>query len=75
MFASKVMPLLFDTLSRFVVAFLLMSKCLLYGCRNHPVILEPKSHNKRPQENPTGSMVIILKDFLQLYLYIHIILI
>ena len=37
-FVSKMMSLLFNTLSRFVVAFLPRSKCLL----NSAVILEPK---------------------------------
>ena len=43
-FVSKVMFLLFNTLSRFVIAFLLRSKCLLIFWLLLPstVILEPK---------------------------------
>ena len=42
-FVSKVMPLLFNTLSRFVIAFLPKSKNLLISCLQSPstVILEP----------------------------------
>ena len=41
---GKVMSLLFNTLSRFVIAFLLRSKCLLISQLQSPsaVILEPK---------------------------------
>ena len=41
---DKVMSLLFNTLSRFVIAFILRSKCLLILCMQSPsaVILEPK---------------------------------
>ena len=43
-FVGKVMPLLFNTLSRFVIAFLPGSKCLLISWLQSPsaVILEPK---------------------------------
>ena len=43
-FVSKVMSLLFNTLSRFVIAFLPRSKHLLISCLQSPsaVILEPK---------------------------------
>ena len=43
-FVSKVMSLLFNTLSNFVIAFLLSSKCLLISWLQSPsiVILEPK---------------------------------
>ena len=43
-FVSKVMSLLFNTLSRFVIAFLPRSKCLLISWLQTPsaVILEPK---------------------------------
>ena len=43
-FAGKSMSLLFNTLSRFVIAFLSMSKCLLVLWLQSPstVILEPK---------------------------------
>ena len=43
-FVSKVMPLLFNMLSRFVIAFLPRSKCLLISWQQSPsaVILEPK---------------------------------
>ena len=43
-FVGKVMSLLFNTLSRFVVAFLPRSKCLLISWLQSPiaVILEPK---------------------------------
>jgi len=43
-FVSKVMSLLFNMLSRFVIAFLLRSKCLLISWLQSPsaVILEPK---------------------------------
>ena len=43
-FISKVMSLLFNTLSRFVIAFLPRSKCLLISWLQSPsaVILEPK---------------------------------
>ena len=43
-FLSKVMYLLFNMLSRFVIAFLPMSKCLLISWLQSPsaVILEPK---------------------------------
>ena len=47
-FVSKVMSLLFNTLSRFVIAFLPWSKCLLISCLQSPSaeILEPKEINK-----------------------------
>ena len=43
-FAGKVMSLLFNTLSRFVIAFLPRRKCLLLSWLQSPsvVILEPK---------------------------------
>ena len=43
-FVSKVVSLLFNTLSRFVIAFLQRSKCLLISWLHSPsiVILEPK---------------------------------
>ena len=43
-FVGKVMTLLFNMLSRFVIAFLPMSKCLLISWLQSPsaVILEPK---------------------------------
>ena len=43
-FVRKVMSLLFNTLSRFVIAFLPRSKCLLISLLQLPsaVILEPK---------------------------------
>ena len=43
-FVGKVMSLLFNKLSRFVIAFLPMSKCLLISWLQSPsaVILEPK---------------------------------
>ena len=43
-FVGKSMSLLFNTLSRFVIAFLSMSKCLLVLWLQSPstVILEPK---------------------------------
>ena len=43
-FAGKVMSLLFDMLSRLVIAFLIRSKCLLISWLQSPstVILEPK---------------------------------
>ena len=43
-FVSKVIYLLFNTLSRFVIAFLLRSKCLLISWLQSPsvVILQPK---------------------------------
>ena len=43
-FVGKVMSLLFDMLSRFVIAFLQRSKCLLISCLQSPssVNLEPK---------------------------------
>ena len=43
-FVGKVMSLLFNMLSRFVVAFLLRSKCLLISWQQLPstLILEPK---------------------------------
>ena len=43
-FVGKVKSLLFDTLCRFVIVFLLMSKCLLISWLQSPsaVILEPK---------------------------------
>ena len=43
-FVGKVMSLLFNTLSRFVITLLLRSKCLLISCLQLPsaVILEPK---------------------------------
>ena len=43
-FVGKVMSLLFNMLSRFVIAFLLRSKCLLISWLQSPsaVILEPK---------------------------------
>ena len=43
MFVSKVMSLLFNTLSWFVIAFLLRSKCLLISLQlPSAVVLEPK---------------------------------
>ena len=46
-FVSKVMSLLFNMLSRFVIAFLLMSKCLLISWLQSPfaVIVESKKMN------------------------------
>ena len=46
-FVSKVMSLLFNMLSRFVIAFLPRSKCLLNSWLHSPstVILEPKKIN------------------------------
>ena len=43
-FVSKVMSLLFNTLSRFAIAFLPRSKCLLISWLKSPstVILEPR---------------------------------
>ena len=43
-FVGKVMSLLFNTLSRFVIAFLTKSKCLLISWLQSPfaMILEPK---------------------------------
>ena len=43
-FVGKVMSLLFNMLSRFVIAYLLRSKCLLISRLQSPstVILEPK---------------------------------
>ena len=43
-FVGKMMSLLFNTLSRFVIAFLPRSKCLLISWQQSPfaVILEPK---------------------------------
>jgi len=43
-FIDKVMSLLFNILSRFVIAFLPRSKCLFISCLQPPstVILEPK---------------------------------
>ena len=43
-FVDKVMPLLFNTLSRFVIAFLPRRNCLLISWLQSPstVILEPK---------------------------------
>ena len=42
-FVDKVMSLVFNMLSRFIIAFLLRSKCLLISCLQSPsaVILEP----------------------------------
>ena len=47
MFVSKVMSLFFNTLPRFVIAFLPRSKCLLISWLQSPftVILEPKKIN------------------------------
>ena len=49
-FVSKVMSLLFNVLSRFVIAFLPKSKCLLMSCLQSPsaVILEPKKMKSVP---------------------------
>ena len=49
-FVSKVMSLLFNTLSRFVIAFLPRSKCLLISWLRSPsaVILEPKKIKSVP---------------------------
>ena len=46
-FVSKVVSLLFNMLSRFVIAFLTRSKCLLISWLQSPsaVILEPKKIN------------------------------
>ena len=42
-FVGKVMPLIFNTLSKFVIAFLSMSKCLISWLQSSStVILEPK---------------------------------
>ena len=47
-FVGKVMSLLFNTLSRFVIVFLLRSKCVLVLWLQSPstVILEPKKIEK-----------------------------
>ena len=52
-FVSKVTSLLFNMLSRFVIAFLPRSKCLLVSCLQSPsaVILEPKKI-KSVTDNP-----------------------
>ena len=49
-FVSKVMSLLFNTLSRFVMAFLPRNKCLLISSLQSPsaVILEPKKMKSLP---------------------------
>ena len=52
-FFSKVMCLLFNMLSRFVIAFLQKSKCILISCCSHheiwsTVILEPKKRKSVP---------------------------
>ena len=49
-FVSKVMSLLFNVLSRFVIAFLPKSKRLLISCLQSPsaVILEPKKMKSVP---------------------------
>ena len=46
-FVGKVMPLLFNMLSRLVITFLPRSKCLLISWLQSPsaVILEPKERN------------------------------
>ena len=42
-FVSKITPLLFNKLSRFVITYLPRSKCVLISWRSHhPLILEPK---------------------------------
>ena len=50
---GKVMSLLFNTLSRFVIAFLPRSKCLLISWLQSPsaVILEPKQIKSVTQED------------------------
>ena len=49
-FVGKVMSLLFNMLSRLVIAFLLKSKCLLFSWLQLPsaVILEPKKIKSVP---------------------------
>ena len=55
-FVGKVMSLLFNTLSRFVIAFLPRSMSLLISCLQSPsaVILEPKK-----RKSVTASTVIL----------------
>ena len=52
-FVGKVMSLLFNTLSRFVIAFLPRRKCLLISWLQSPsaVILEPKQIKSVTQED------------------------
>ena len=52
-FVGKLMSLLFNTLSRFVIAFLPRSKCLLISWLQSPsaVILEPKKIKSVTQED------------------------
>ena len=59
-FVGKVMSLLFNTLSRFITAFLPRSKCLLISRLQSPfaVILEPKK--RPPQIINTFSYLLIL---------------
>ena len=49
-FVSKLMSLLFNTLSRFIIASLPRNKCLLFhGCSHHPQwFLEPKKISSVP---------------------------
>ena len=57
-FVSKVMSLLFNMLSRFVIAFLLRSKCLLISWLQSPstVILEPKKIKSVTASNSPPSV-------------------
>ena len=57
-FVGKVMSLLFNILSRFVIAFLSKSKCLLIAWLESPftVILEPKKIKSVPVSTFSSSV-------------------
>ena len=57
-FVGKVMSLLFNVLSRFVIAFLSRSKCLLISWLQSPsaVILEPKKRKSATVSNVSPSI-------------------
>ena len=56
-FAGKVMSLLFNIMSRFIITFLPSSKCLLIWWLQSPsaVILEPKKRKSVTVSDGTGS--------------------
>ena len=65
---SIVMSLLFNMLSRFVIAFLPRSKCLLISWLQSPsaVILEPKQINGEPTERMIGLHFLGLQNHYRL---------
>ena len=57
-FVSKMMPLLFNTLSRFVIAFLPRSNCLLISWLQSPSVVMLKPKKRKPVTASTYSPYI-----------------